>query len=295
MQVWAFEAIPEIGERFGQRVGERLPRILRWSARKQPQHRTYDAFFKNVQLHVYATLRPTDAEAEQPYLSSLVPYDDPPVPVLDDIARNVVAPQIHSLHVESGVGGQSGGQDLEDRVRSGRSGDGETSGDDESDGESESDSEGDDDEDTGDFSSPAGAPIRSPERGHTTNSLPVRTSDSSLTKGEVEELLLDQRILFEMRLRTVKLEIEQHVTFECTKLREFIAGQVAPHPPTTAPRSTGAIFEPGPSSCSPQGMNQTCAIRLYFWKSTTRLFIFFLLQLGCRRTWTRHRPIAHAN
>ncbi|CAA3011564.1 Hypothetical predicted protein [Olea europaea subsp. europaea] len=150
MQVWAFEAIPEIGERFGQRVGERLPRILRWSARKQPQHRRYDGFFKNVQLHEYATLRPTDAEAEQPDLSSLVPYDDPPVPVLDAF----------------GVGGQSGGQDLEDRVRSGRSGDGETSGDDESDGESGSDREGDDSEDTGDSSTPPGTPIRSPVRGH---------------------------------------------------------------------------------------------------------------------------------
>ncbi|CAA3005806.1 Hypothetical predicted protein [Olea europaea subsp. europaea] len=255
MQVWAFEAISEIGERFGQRVGERLPRILRWSARKQPQHRTYDAFFKNVQLHVYVTFRPTDAEAEQPYLSSLVPYDDPPVPVLDDIVRTIVAPQIHSLHAESGVGGQSGGQDLEDRVRSGRSGDGETSGDDESDGESGSDSEGDDSEDTGDSSTPPGAPIRSPERGCTTNSLPVQTSASSLTKGEVEELLLDQRILFEMRLRTVKLEIEQHVTFECTRLREFIAAQVTPHPPITAPRSTGAIFEPDRSGCSPQDVH----------------------------------------
>ncbi|CAA2980417.1 transcription factor bHLH128-like [Olea europaea subsp. europaea] len=191
ISVWAFEFISKIGERFGQRVGERLPRILRWSTRKQPQHRTYDAFFKNVQLHVYATLRPTDAEAEQPYLSFLVPYDDPPMPVLDDIVRTVVVPQIHSLHAESEVGGQSGGQDLEDGVRSGRS-------DDESDGESGSDSECDDSEDTGDSSSPPGAPIRSPE------------------------------------------------------LREFIAAQVAPHFPTTAPCSTGAIFEPGPSGCSPQ-------------------------------------------
>ncbi|CAA3027292.1 Hypothetical predicted protein [Olea europaea subsp. europaea] len=52
MQVWAYEAVPEIGERFGQRVGERMPRLLRWSARKQPQHRTYDAFFKNVRVWI---------------------------------------------------------------------------------------------------------------------------------------------------------------------------------------------------------------------------------------------------
>ncbi|CAA3003936.1 Hypothetical predicted protein [Olea europaea subsp. europaea] len=52
MQVWAYEAVPEIGERFGQRVGEQMPRLLRWSARKQPQHRTYDAFFKNVRVWI---------------------------------------------------------------------------------------------------------------------------------------------------------------------------------------------------------------------------------------------------
>ncbi|CAA3027621.1 Hypothetical predicted protein [Olea europaea subsp. europaea] len=59
-------------------------------ARKQPQHRTYDVFFKNVKLHMYTTLRPIDAEAQQPYFSTLVPYDDPSVSVLDDIARIVV-------------------------------------------------------------------------------------------------------------------------------------------------------------------------------------------------------------
>ncbi|CAA2965345.1 Hypothetical predicted protein [Olea europaea subsp. europaea] len=180
MQVWAFEEILEIGERFDQRV-----------------------------------------EAEQPYLSSLMLYDDPLVPMLDDIVRTVVASQIHSLYVESGGGGQSGGQDLEDRVRSGRSGDGETSGDDEV------------------------MESREVIVKATTVRIPVTfppLQRHRLTKWEVEELLLDQRILFEMRLRTVKLEIEQHMTFECTRLREFIAAQVGAHPPTTAPRSTGAIF-----------------------------------------------------
>ncbi|CAA2959076.1 Hypothetical predicted protein [Olea europaea subsp. europaea] len=43
-----------------------------------------------MQLHVYAILYPTDVEAEQPYFSTLMPYENPPVPVLDDIARTVV-------------------------------------------------------------------------------------------------------------------------------------------------------------------------------------------------------------
>ncbi|CAA3016225.1 Hypothetical predicted protein [Olea europaea subsp. europaea] len=73
--------------------------------------------------------------------------------------------------------------------------------------------------------------------------LAVGTSTSSLTREKVEELLLDQRILFKMRLRTVKLEIQPHVTSECTRLREFIVVIVAPPAPTTAPGSRGANVE----------------------------------------------------
>ncbi|CAA2984320.1 Hypothetical predicted protein [Olea europaea subsp. europaea] len=45
----AYEVLPEIGVCFEQRIGERMSRLLNWLAQKQPQHRTYDAFFKNVQ------------------------------------------------------------------------------------------------------------------------------------------------------------------------------------------------------------------------------------------------------
>ncbi|CAA3031996.1 Hypothetical predicted protein [Olea europaea subsp. europaea] len=148
-KVWAYEAVPEIGERFGRRVGERMPRLLSWSARKQPQHRTYDAFFKNVQLHVYTTLRPTDAEAEQQYFSTLVPYDDPPVPVLDDIVRTIVEPQFNTSHVGSRSGGQLVRQDSDDKVSSGGSAEDETFGDDDGDRQSGNDRDGDDTEDSG--------------------------------------------------------------------------------------------------------------------------------------------------
>ncbi|CAA2995579.1 Hypothetical predicted protein [Olea europaea subsp. europaea] len=197
-EVWAYEAVPEIGERFGQRVGERMPRLLRWSARKQPQHRTYDAFFKNVRLHVYATLRPTDAEAEQQYFSTLV----------------------------LGNGGQLVRQEFDDGVSSGGSGEDETSGDEcvdteeSGEGASERSSVGADTcrGQTGASSTPPAIHVSSPVRGPTMETRPVGTSGSGLTKEEVEELLFDQRILFEMRLRTVKLEIKQHVTSECKKL-----------------------------------------------------------------------------
>ncbi|CAA3010078.1 Hypothetical predicted protein [Olea europaea subsp. europaea] len=52
---------------------------------------------------------------------------------------------------------------------------------------------------------------------------PTATAGSSLTADDVQGMLLDQRILFEMRLRTVKLEIMQHVSGEFKKLKDFIS------------------------------------------------------------------------
>ncbi|CAA2960856.1 Hypothetical predicted protein [Olea europaea subsp. europaea] len=195
----------------------------------------------HITLRMYATLRPIDAEAKQPYFSTLVPYDNPPVLVLDDIVRTVLAPQFHSLHTDSGIGGQS-----ESDEQSGSDRDGDDS----------EDRDGDNNEDTGESSTPSVAPIPSPVRGSTTHTRLIRTSISSLTRGDVEELLLDQRILYEMQLRTVKLEIQQHVTFECTRLREFTTVLVAPPAPTIAPCSTGAIVEPNLSGSSLQDVHR---------------------------------------
>ncbi|CAA3013033.1 Hypothetical predicted protein [Olea europaea subsp. europaea] len=52
---------------------------------------------------------------------------------------------------------------------------------------------------------------------------PTTTVGSSLTIDDVQDMLLDQRILIEMRLRTVKLEIMQHVSDEFKKLKDFIS------------------------------------------------------------------------
>ncbi|XP_022844260.1 uncharacterized protein LOC111367544 isoform X1 [Olea europaea var. sylvestris] len=68
----------------------------------------------------------------------------------------------------------------------------------------------------------------------------------------MEELLLDQRILFEMRLWTVKLEIQQHVTSECTSLQEFLGSLVARAGPTTAEPATRAEKEVGVSGSLPE-------------------------------------------
>lgn len=106
-----------------------------------------------LQLHVYTTLHPTDAEAEQQYFFTLVPYDDPPVPVLDDIARTVVGPQFNASYVGSGSGGQLARQDSDDGVSSGGSAEDETFGDDNGDRRSGSDRDGDDTEDSGEGTS----------------------------------------------------------------------------------------------------------------------------------------------
>ncbi|CAA3019852.1 Hypothetical predicted protein [Olea europaea subsp. europaea] len=102
MQIWAYEAIPELDERFGEHVGERSPRLLCWTSTKQPQQRTYDAFFRDVQLHVHATLRPTEAERDLPYITSLVPFFDRLVQFLDDLARRIFGPQFHETAPASG-------------------------------------------------------------------------------------------------------------------------------------------------------------------------------------------------
>ncbi|CAA2956472.1 Hypothetical predicted protein [Olea europaea subsp. europaea] len=102
MQIWAYEAMPELGKHFGERVGERSPRLLCWTSTKQSQQRTYDAFFRDVQLHVHATLRPTEAERDLPYVANLVLFLDRPVQFLDDLARSVVGPQFHEVAPASG-------------------------------------------------------------------------------------------------------------------------------------------------------------------------------------------------
>ncbi|CAA2980489.1 Hypothetical predicted protein [Olea europaea subsp. europaea] len=237
----AYEALPEVGERFAERVGERLARLLRWSGRKQPQHRTYDAFFKNVKLHVYATLRPTDAEAQLPYFSTLMPYDEPSILILDDIAGTVVMPQFNASGSDDHDGEHAAREDSEKEASEGRRSEKQTSGGDEEKGASGSDPDGGDSKDTGEShgegssasedtrggardssSSPWPPRDPSPERRSTMQVRAIGTSAPSLSRRDVEELLLDQRILFEMRFRIVKLYIQQHVTSECTILREFL-------------------------------------------------------------------------
>ncbi|CAA2938764.1 Hypothetical predicted protein [Olea europaea subsp. europaea] len=207
MQIWAFETMLKIGDRFGRRLGQQSPRLLNWTSTKQPQHRTYDTFFKNVKMHVYATLRSTEAERGQPYISNLVPFEDCSVPALDNVWRRL-----------------RGDKEL---------GDGKETGSDES-----TDGNGEDSDD-GDSGDNDGATVR-----------------ASLTRARVEEMLLDQRTLIEIRLRTVKLEIIQHVTNEFVRLREFISTLVPPSGSTTTAPTTKAENEPRVVSSLPHDLDE---------------------------------------
>ncbi|CAA3025834.1 Hypothetical predicted protein [Olea europaea subsp. europaea] len=63
---------------------------------------TIHEFSIAMQLHVHATLRPTEAEHDLPYIASLVPFPNRPVQFLDDLARSVVGPQFHQAAPPSG-------------------------------------------------------------------------------------------------------------------------------------------------------------------------------------------------
>lgn len=75
---------------------------------------------------MYATLRPIELERELPYISTLVPCDEPTVPRLDDMARNSVASQYHASRFDGGGDGRlcsekfkdggSGGEGWEDET-----------------------------------------------------------------------------------------------------------------------------------------------------------------------------------
>ncbi|CAA2957643.1 Hypothetical predicted protein [Olea europaea subsp. europaea] len=144
----AIQVMPEIGDRFGQRLGERSPWLLGWTSTKQPQQRTYDAFFQNVQLHVYATMRPTEIERGQPHIATLVLFNDHTVPALDDLARDSVAPQFQVERIGTPKEGTSE-DETSDEAHDG----GGTSGEEEESGADESgEAEGEDSEehDSGD-------------------------------------------------------------------------------------------------------------------------------------------------
>ncbi|CAA2955290.1 Hypothetical predicted protein [Olea europaea subsp. europaea] len=261
-QIWAYEAMPELDECFGERVGERSPQLLCWTSTKQPQQRIYDAFFREVQLHVHTTLRPTEAERDLPYIASLVPFPNRPVQFLDDLARRVVGPQFHGAAPASGGDNGSdtgdghddesgaGAEDVDKSTRDGHHTP-EGNGDDgskpndsrESGRDPSSEIGGSDSEKEVDASGRQSGALPTPVVAPSTSGVQGTRDGATLTRKDVEGMLYDQRILFEMRLRTVKLEIMQHVTEEFARLRDFISTLVPPSSGTSTSTAAPVVNE----------------------------------------------------
>ncbi|CAA2971048.1 Hypothetical predicted protein [Olea europaea subsp. europaea] len=202
----------KIGDRFARRLGHQSPRLLSWTCTKQPHQRTYDAFFKNIKLHMPAMLCPTEIELGQPCISTLLLFKDRTVPVLDDVARDIIPAQLHPDPLASGenvgnsrgecamVSSRGGSEDDDESGDSEDEGAGEeTEGDKSGDGNGEASNEGDsgDSEDdhtrtlqTGTYSSPPmhrrTFPIHAPSTSYVRLG---QTSGASLTRDEVRDFI----------------------------------------------------------------------------------------------------------
>ncbi|CAA2975958.1 Hypothetical predicted protein [Olea europaea subsp. europaea] len=216
-----------------------------------------------MQLHVHATLRPTEAERDLPYIANLVSFPDRPVQFLDDLTRRVVGPQFHEAAPasggddgsdagdehddESGAGvedidtsasdsyhtSEGNGEDGSKPDDSGKSGRDPSNETDDSDSEKEVDASG---RQSGTLPTPVVPP--------STSGIQGTRGKVTLTREDVDGMLYDQRILFEMRLWTMILEIMQHVTEEFARLRDFISTLVPPSSGTSTSAVAPVVNEP---------------------------------------------------
>ncbi|CAA3005805.1 Hypothetical predicted protein [Olea europaea subsp. europaea] len=231
MQIWAYKAVPELDELFDQRVGERSPRLLCWTSTKQSQQRTYDAFFRD--LHVHGTLRSTEAERDLSYITSLVPFPNCLVQFLDDLDRSVVGPQFHeAVPTSKGHDGSATGDDHYDESGTGAEDD-ETSASDDRQTPEGNDNDG----------------SKADENGDSSRDTSIETGAGFAWWTDCDEgghggHVVGPCILFEMRLRTVMLEIIQNVTEEFARLSDFISTLVPPPGGTSTSAVAPVVNEP---------------------------------------------------
>ncbi|CAA2988177.1 Hypothetical predicted protein [Olea europaea subsp. europaea] len=212
---------------------------------------------------MHATLCPTEVERDLSYIASLVPFPDRPVQFLDDLARRVVGLQFHEAAPASGGDDGSAAGDGHDDESGAGTEDVDTSS---SDGHQTPEGNGDDgskpadsgksgrdpsretsdsdSEDEVDASGRQSGPLPTPMVAPSTSGVQGMRGGATLTREDVEGMLYDQRILFEMRLRTMKLEIMQHVTKEFARLRHFISTLVSPSSGTSTSAAAPVVNEP---------------------------------------------------
>ncbi|CAA3012249.1 Hypothetical predicted protein [Olea europaea subsp. europaea] len=88
LQIWAYKAIPSIGQRYGENLREAdLPRICRWNSFEMPNSKDIGARMDKPNI-VHCTLKPTSKEASKAYWTEIHRFedevDDPTVDIFVD-------------------------------------------------------------------------------------------------------------------------------------------------------------------------------------------------------------------
>ncbi|XP_022895266.1 uncharacterized protein LOC111409451 [Olea europaea var. sylvestris] len=87
IMIWAFEAIPGVGKKFGRvTVDSRIPRMISWEMSKQLRGETLCTFFESSNIEVHCTLNPTDDELLEPFWKESGPFDSEADPKLEKVA-----------------------------------------------------------------------------------------------------------------------------------------------------------------------------------------------------------------
>ncbi|CAA3022060.1 Hypothetical predicted protein [Olea europaea subsp. europaea] len=104
IMIWAFEAIPTLGMKFGMKYPDVIPRMLAWEMPKRLTSAAIENVLNSKELEVNSTLIPTEAELEEAYWKELKPIVEKDESVSHhsegDEAKQDAEPQ-HAYHEES--------------------------------------------------------------------------------------------------------------------------------------------------------------------------------------------------
>ncbi|XP_022891674.1 uncharacterized protein LOC111406489 [Olea europaea var. sylvestris] len=116
MRIWAFEAIPTLGMKFGMKYPDIIPRMVAWEMPKRLTSAAIENVLNSKELEVNSTLIPTEAELEEAYWKELKPIVEEDESVSyhseGDEAEQDAEPQ-HAYHEESPRAAQPPQRDFE--------------------------------------------------------------------------------------------------------------------------------------------------------------------------------------
>ncbi|CAA2985301.1 Hypothetical predicted protein [Olea europaea subsp. europaea] len=116
IMIWAFEAIPTLGMKFGMKYPDVIPRMVAWEMPKRLTSAAIENVLNSKELEVNSTLIPTEAELEEAYWKELKPIVEEDESVSyhseGDEAEQDAEPQ-HAYHEESPRAAQPPQRDFE--------------------------------------------------------------------------------------------------------------------------------------------------------------------------------------